>query len=189
MMEESEEKPPLPPAPALSPDLVISYNELSEDNKRLFLVMFRYLWGCVAPARRFTGFGGVLSSFWAVDLLRVRAGVNPSELAILTFIYNKTRQGREFISSKEVYNSLICPEVTYLSLIAIISRIKKSGYIVRSSKDPAHPYQRRTINTRQKIFIKLSPLGVHIIEDMEYKLYRMLVDGCYSDLTGIKKTR
>jgi hypothetical protein len=173
--------------PALSPDLLIDFNTLSDTDKKLFLKMYNYLWGCVAPAGRFVGYGGVLYTFWAVDLLRSRSAVSSLDLAILTYIYHLTNKGRKFIKSKILYKGAYLFGMSEKLFIEKLSRVKAAGYLARSSYDPARKYNP---GLKQKSFISLSSQGVQLIETMEKDLYKILIDGVYNDLTGQhKKTR
>jgi hypothetical protein len=176
-----------PVPPSLSPELLSIYLGFNEENKRIFLKMFNYLWSVVAPARKFISFGGVLYAYWAVDLLRERAGLCSSELSLLSYIYQVSNKGRNFIHSNLIYNSAVLQNIVDSSKQRKINDLKRRGYLIRSTWDANAPYLSRS-RSRQPVFIKLTYEGVRLIEGIEKDLYKILVDSSFNDLTtGINK--
>ena len=170
--------------PALSPSLLLTFNSLSEDDKRLFLQIFKYLWGRVIPFTRFTGTGGILHSYWAIEFLRYHSGLTAWDLSILSYIYQATKQGKKYIHSKNLYNKSELLNTSAALLSDRLSLLKRSGYLVRSSFDPARSYNP---GLKQKQFINVSLKGVRLIEDFERDLYKILVNNCLDDLKGTNK--
>ncbi len=184
-MNKQELSPASPPL--LSPQLNTLYQSLTEDNKHLFVKVFKYLWGVVLPSRRFIGRGAVLYSYWAVDLLRERQKLPPRLLSLLTFIYFITDKGRKYINTNQVYNSSgVLPDLDAKSKQAYLSHLTQRGYIVRSRRNTDDPYYQRSY-ARRPVFIRLSPSGLALIEGIEKDLYKILMRSTLEDLTGNKK--
>jgi DNA-binding MarR family transcriptional regulator len=173
-------------SPSLSPELNSIYQSLEFNNKRIFVKVFRFLWDVVAPASRFTGFGGVLYSYYAVDFLRIRLNISPAELSVLAFLYSVTGKGREIINSSKVLGCVALDYMTVKGRNYVFRKLKKAGYITRSTRDTSAPFLSRSYS-RQPVFIRLSSSGVRLIEDMEKDLYKVLVNNCLDDLKGTKK--
>jgi len=175
--------------PSLSPTLLTTYLSLNSDMRRLFVKIYHQLWEYVCPLNRFVKHGGVLYSYWAVDLLRLRAGLTSSELAVLAYLYHLSNGGRNVVHSEKVYSEAVLPDLIYTSKQQLLHDIKGKGYINRLTRDPATPYLQRSVAWRP-VFIKLTPDGIQLIEDMEKDLYKILVNNCSNDLTtgSYKKT-
>ena len=126
--------------PSLSPELTILYLGLSENNKTIFRKIYRFLWGVVCPYSRFIKYGGVLYSYWLVDLLRMKYNINTSELSILTFIYHISVNGRKYIHSNQVYFGPATTYLTHQGKQSYLTKLRAKGYILRSHKSPDHKY-------------------------------------------------
>lgn len=174
-----------PPSPSLSPSLLNSYNMLTDVNKKLFNKVYRYLWG-VVNSRRFVDRGGVLSSFWAVDLLRDRYKLNTSELSLLSFLYQITCRGAVVVHSDQVINSGALPHLLLISKNRLLVTLKHRGYISRSTRNPATPYYSR-YTFRNPVYITLTRSGVEVVENIERDLYKILLHSSLDELTGNKK--
>lgn len=173
--------------PSLSPELVNLYQSLSIDQQRLFIKVFRYLWGVVLPAQSFRGRSGPLRSYWALDIVLRSYSLSPALLSLLTFIYYMTQEGRKYICTADVYsNNSILPYCNAGSKQDYISMLKRRGYLSRSYSNPDQPYLKRSFR-RQPVFIKLSPAGVHVITGIEKDLYKLLLNTSLNDLTGKNK--
>ena len=179
-IENSETFPP----PSLSPSLLIDFNSLSGCDKDRFILMYRYLWGCVLPAGSFAGASGVLRSYWVAEYVRYHSGVTVWDLSILSYMYYATKKGKKYIHSKNIYNRADLFHTSPRWLADRLTLLKRSGYVVRSCSDPGRKYNP---GLKQKQFVNLSSKGVQLIKDMERDIYRILVDGCLTDLTGTKK--
>jgi hypothetical protein len=172
--------------PSLSPALTTLYSTLSPDNKQIFVKVFKFLWSVVIPARRFTDSGGMLYSFWLVDLLRHRSGLSSSELSLLTYLYQVTEKGNKTIHSNIIYNGMLLPDNIRVSKQRLLNGFKRKGYIIRLTRDPSVPYLRRSIS-QQPVFIKLTSSGVRLIEGIEKELRKILINSSLDDLTGANK--
>ena len=117
--------------PSLSPELTELYQSLNDNNRVIFVKVFRFLWGVVCPLSRFTGYSGVLHSYWIVDLLRERSGLPPSYLAILTYVYHVTNKNKTFIHSRVLYSGVVLPGVLLSSVRQYVSNLIKLGYLTR----------------------------------------------------------
>ena len=89
-----------------------------------------------------------------------------------------------YIHSKNIYNRADLFHTSPRWLADRLTLLKRSGYVVRSCSDPGRKYNP---GLKQKQFVNLSSKGVQLIKDMERDIYRILVDGCLTDLTGTKK--
>jgi hypothetical protein len=174
------------PPPSLSPSLSSVYSSLSPEMQKIFIRVFRFLWNYVSPLRKFTSPGGVLYSYWAVDMHRVKIDLTPSELSMLTYLYQVTCGGISTIHSDIVYNSAILPHILKQSKQGILNDLKHRGYITRLTRDPSAPYLQRSIS-RQPVFIRLTSKGVGVILGIEKDLYRLLYNTSLNELTGANK--
>jgi hypothetical protein len=175
----------LPAVPSLSSSLSVSYSLLPDDLQRLFIKVFKYLWG-VVHYRRFKDTGSVLMSLWAVDIIRSRCSLSRSELAILTFIYQMSNKNTKLLHSDSVYYSGVCPDLKITAKKNILSLMVKRGYVVRSYTDPSKPYLQRSFASRP-VFLCLSSSGVLLLQGIEKDLYRLLLRSSLDDLTGKHK--
>lgn len=172
------------PLPSLPSDLNSLYLSLPDDMQRLFIRVFRYLWGVVNGWRY-----GFVPLFWAVDLLRLRFSLTSSELTVLTYIYYASHKGKRFIHSDLVYNGTILQDLIYKSKQGVLNDLKHKGYISRSTRDPGQPYSQRAQHNKQPVYISLTPAGIKLIEKCERDLYNIIMNTSLDDLTGNKKAR
>jgi hypothetical protein len=172
--------------PPLTPSLNSAYLSFNSDMRRLFVKIYHHLWNYVNPLSRFTGHGGVLYSFWVVDLLRVRLGLTSSELAILSYLYQITDKGTNTIHSDSIYNSAVLPHVLKQSKGAILYDLKCKGFISRSTRNLSEPYLSRSYSSHP-LFISLTSSGVRVIEGIEKDLYKILLNTSLNELTGTNR--
>ena len=184
--EKQENRAPSLAPPSLSPELNGLYQSLNLDNKMIFLRVFRFIWGVVAPVSRFVKYGGVLYSYYAVDFLRVRYGLTSSQLSLLSFLYHVTGKGQQITDSWRVYNAFILPELTRDAKKSVLRSLKLRGYVSRSTRNTSLPYLSRSYS-RHPVFINLTSSGVRLIETFEKDLYKILVNSSFEDLAGTKK--
>jgi len=151
--------------PSLSPELLEMYNSLSDANKQIFVKVFRYLWGVVCPLSRFVRFGGILHSFWAVDQLRDKYGLNDTRLVLLSYLYQVSNAGKKVIHSETVFNSMVLPNVTTSTKRRELFRLRHDGYITRTRRDPARLHYVSGFSPGNA-FIVLLPSGVSLIEKL-----------------------
>lgn len=175
----------LPASPPLSPGLLLSYQVLDDNLKPLFIKVFKYLWG-VVHRRRYFAPGDVLLNFWAVNMARRSASLSLSQLAILTYIYQMSNKGKIFIHSDSIYNVDMLPGAKRPAKINAISILIKRGYLFRSCKNTDQPYLKRSY-TLHPVFIRLTPAGITLIEGIEKKIYKFLLNTSLNDLTGVNK--
>lgn len=171
------------PSPSLSspelPERLLSlYLVQSNDNRRLFMRVFRWLWSYLNDRRV-----NVVSSFWAVDLLRVRSSFPLSHLVLLSYLYQVSSKGANVVKSDDIYNSPILPGFTTGAKSAIITILKNSGYLVRSWSDPSAPYLSRS-HASHSIFIKMTGKGVKFIEDLNREVNNIMMRQSLADITG-----
>jgi DNA-binding MarR family transcriptional regulator len=172
--------------PSLPTALNSLYQSLDLDNKRLFLKIFRFIWGEVLPLKRFVNFSGILYSFWAVDILRSRLGLSPSELSALTYLYQVSKKGKLIVRSSVIYEANILPSVVPSSRVVLLNSLKRAGYITRQTRNTQAPHYSSSYS-KTAVFLRLSPAGVRLVEDMERDLYKVLVNNCLDDLKGTNK--
>jgi len=168
----------VPSLPSLSPGLINSYNLLNDELKRLFNRVFRYLWG-VVNAKRVT----VVSSYWAVNYFRALCSLSPSELTILSFMYQMSNKGANIMRTDQIYISVL-PDLKRTAKMNIISLMVRRGYITRSRRNDLSVHLQASHDVRP-IFVKLSPAGVRLIEGIEKDIDRLLLRSSLNDLTGV----
>jgi len=186
MNNQTEKQYPGLSLPPLSSSLKIIYSNLNSDMKRVFLKIYRHIWDAVCPLSRFVGYSGVLYSYWAVDRLRLRAGLTTSELAVLAYLYQLSKGGRNVVHSDKVYSGAVLPDLTLRTKQTLLYDIKEKKYITRSTSDPSAPYLQRS-HSRQAVFIHLSPSGMALIEGIEKGLYKLLLKTSLDEITGANK--
>jgi len=182
-MRSKYKTPPPGSTPPLNPELNTLYNGLDENNKAVFIKVFKFLWGCVCPLSRFIGFSGVLHSFWAVDLLRDQSGLTTSQLSLLTFIYQATDKGKNYILVKSILAGPVVPHLATISKGQTITNLRRLGYLTCAHHIPATATLPRSYS-RHCLFIRLSPSGVRLIEDIEKDLHNILMRTSLDELTG-----
>jgi len=174
------------PAPSLSSNLTAVYLSLSSEMQRFFIRVFKLMWNYVNPLRRFTGHGGVMYAYWAVDMARVKIDLTPSELSMLAYLYQVTDRGNNTIQSDKIYNSVVLPHIVTASKQGILNDLKHLGYITRLTCDPSAPYLSRSFS-RQPVFVKLTSKGVSVIQGIEKDLYKLLYNTSLNEITGADK--
>ena len=188
MIEEITKSTKLSSAPSLSPSLTTLYQTLNVNDRRLFVKIYRYLWGVVAPASRFVRSYGLLYSYWALDLLRVRADLTTTELSLLSYLYQVTNKGRKYIHTAAIYNSAVLPGLVEHTKCCRITDLVRRGFIIRNWRDPiANKYTSRYFGWRSPVFICLTPSGVALVENIEKDLYKLLLSTSLDDITGRNK--
>ena len=174
------------PAPSLPPTLLTLYSGLNEENKQVFYKVFKFLWGELLPVHKFTGYSGLLYSFWAVDLVQRYSGLASSSWAVLSYLYQITKHNKRYVKSIDVYESSILPGVLTSTKQKILSSLVVAGYVVRSFRDPDNPHYKKSFLTHP-CFVRLSPSGVRLIETFEKDLYKILINSSFEDLSGTQK--
>jgi hypothetical protein len=177
----------LPPAslPSLSPSLVISYQSLTIDMQRLFIKVFKYLYS-VAHIRRYYDPGGLLSSWWAVDVVRSRCSLSGSEFSILMYIYQMSNKGAKVLHSDNIYYSPVVPKIKRTAKMAVLCSLVRSGYLSRNTRNTQDPFYSRSVSPHP-VYISLTRKGVQLIEGIEKDLYKLLLRSSLDDLTGANK--
>lgn len=155
-----------PSSPSLPSELRGLYGALPEPAQRLFNRAFTKLWYKVLDSRKFTRYGGVLSVYWTVMILRRKHNITENELAVLSLLNILTEQGKLTINSIEfmkVYSDIILQHDTFRK---VISALKRHGWIERFNHDPAQPYLQRGV-CNNPVFIRMSPAGMTLIKQIE----------------------
>ncbi|MDD5356443.1 MAG: hypothetical protein PHY56_07910, partial [Candidatus Omnitrophica bacterium] len=159
-------------------NLNLLYQVLNNDMRPLFMRVFRWLWSYLNDRRV-----NIVSSYWAVDLFRVRSSLPLSHLIMLSYLYQVSSKGANVIKSDDIYNSPILPGFTIGAKSAIITILKNSGYLVRSWSDPSAPYLSRS-HASHSIFIKMTGKGIKFIEDLNRDVNNIMMRQSLADLTG-----
>lgn len=173
--------------PSLSPQLNSLYQVLNDDMKRLFVRMYKYLWGVV------NGYSvrscGVVSYYWLLSRVAASSGLGPSELAVLSYLYMMTNKGTKLIHSNIVHNSGVLPGALSITVQRVTWDLKHAGYITRHTKDPGQPYNQRAQHNKQPVYIRLTPAGLRVIEDMTKEINKLLLNTSLNDLTGVSNKK
>jgi DNA-binding MarR family transcriptional regulator len=144
------------------------------------------MWNYLNPLRCYTGHGGVLYSCWAIDMLRVKIDLTPSELSMLAYLYQVTDRGKSTIHSDIIYKSVILPHIQIASKQGILNDLKHRGYISRYTHNSSAPYLQRSFS-RQPVFIRLTLKGISVIQGIEKDLYKLLLNTSLDEITGANK--
>ena len=166
------------PAPPLSPALSVLYSNLSIDNQRLFIKVFRYLWGYILRCRSSYD---VLHLYWCVDALRIKYSLTNGQLSLLTYLYQITDKGKYIIKSTQLQKSSSL-HLGKQYLADLLIDFKDQGFITRLSRDPTLPYLTRSIS-RQKIFIQFTSKGVALVDNINADLKRLVINSTIDDVT------
>jgi hypothetical protein len=185
MNNKTENTNYLPP-PNLSSPLKIIYFNLNSDMRRVFLKIYRNIWDAVCPLSHFVGYGGVLYSFWGVDLFRMKYRLASSELAVLTYLYQLSEGGRKVVHSEKVYSGMVLPDLTLRTKQTLLYDIKEKGYITRSTWNLDEPYLSHSHHKRP-VFIHLTSAGVNLIKGIEKDLYNLLHNTSLNEIIGTNK--
>jgi hypothetical protein len=175
-----------PVPPALSPALRTLYLSLPNEYKQIFNKVFIFLWDYVCPMKSFINNGGLLHSYYVIDLLRSRYKLSTNQFSVLTYLYQITRKGADIVHSERVYNGLSLADASKVVKESTLRRLRKRNLIKRLYYDPAQPYLSR-FRSNNPEFIQLLPAGVTIIHDIEKETYRLLRYSSLDDLTGANK--
>ena len=167
----------VPDLPTLPKQLNSLYQVIPKESKRLFIRVFRWLWVYLNGKRV-----NIVSSAWAVNLLRLRAGFTSSELAYLCFLYQVTNKGVNSVRSEVVYSAILVPGMVNISIVTIINTLKLRGYVVRAWSDPAYPYL-SAARSSHPIFIRMTAKGVKFIEDLNREVNNIMMRQSLADLT------
>jgi len=165
-------------APSLSPSLSVLYSNLSNDNRRLFIKVFKYLWGYVLNRRSQYD---VVHLFWCVERLRIKYSLTSGELSLLTYLYQLSERGKYIIKSTQLFKSSSL-HLSSRTLEPLLTKFKDQALIVRLSRDPTQPYLTRSI-ARQKIFIQFTAKGVAFVDTIEDDLRVLLINSTIDDVT------
>lgn len=173
---------PAPP-PSLPFDINSIYLGLDNKMQRLFIKVFKWLWGYVnGVASR----SPLVFNYWAVDSVRRKYKLTSSELAVISFIYFVSNKGARCVRSEYLYNSGVLSHMLRHSAETLLNDLKHKKLIVRFTSDPSFPYLSRSY-AKQPIFIKLSASGVKLIQTIDKDLYNMMLNTSLDDLTGRNK--
>ncbi len=176
---------PLLSLPSLSKSLILSYQVLGDDMKRLFVKMYKYLWGIVNLYS--VRSCGVVSYHWLLNKVAASSSLAPSSLAVLSYLYMMTNKGKRLIHSDIIYNSGVLPGALPVTVGRVLWDLKHAGYITRHTKDFNQPYSQRAQHNKQPVFICLCPAGVRVIENITKDINNLLLNTSLDDLTGANK--
>jgi len=171
--------------PSLSGVLQLDYQVLDDDMRRLFIKIYKYLWGVVNA--RSVKRCGVTSYFWLITRVSLSSGLSPSSFLLLSYLYMVTNGGKKYIHSNTVYGSCSIPGAMPGTYQRVMWDLKHAGLLSRHHKDPDQPYLQRAQHNKQPVFIALTRAGVQLIEGIEKDLYKMLLNTSLNDLTGQNK--
>ena len=132
---------------------------------------------------RFKKFGELFYSYWIVDLLRESYNLKTWELSLLSFIYHVSDRGRKYIYSNQVYSGYVATNLTRQGKQSYLTKLRSKGYIKRSHNSPDLPYFYHQ-NVREKVFIKLTPVSIYLIQDIEKELRSILMRTSLDELAG-----
>jgi hypothetical protein len=175
-----------PVPPSLSPALRTIYLTLSLEEKQLFNKVFMLMWDYVCPLKSFVNSGGILHSYYVIDLLRSRYNLTTNHLSALTYLYQITRKGADIVHSQLIMNSLFMADAQQLMKYRTLAELRTRFLIKRHYFDPSQPYLSR-FRSNNPEFIELLPAGVTIVHDIEKQLYYLLRNTSLNDLTGVNK--
>jgi hypothetical protein len=170
--------------PSLPNSLNSFYNSLDSFNRGVFVKIYRYLWGVVNW--KIINRGEYVASYWLLYGQMVRADLSPYGFALLSYIYYMTDRGANTIHSSKIYNSDVLPGYKTSSIQVILTRLMTAGYIKRYTRDLSGSYL-SVSRSRHPEFVKLSPEGLKLVEDMTKNINKILLNTSFNDLIGANK--
>ena len=183
---ESSLSSPLIKSPPLLRDMKELFQVLSSDNKRIFTKLFDYLWRYSLSQRYFKTYTGVLYSYWLVEDYRSKAGIFPSHLAMLSFLYYISEKGKFIILPDRVFSPEVLPHLADSTRRHVLNILMTKGYIVRTNFNSNEPYLKRS-RARGKPFIRLTPKAINFLQAYEKFLRVSLHDSSWNQITGAKE--
>ncbi len=162
----------------MSQDLQILYKALNDADRRLFSQIYTKLYYYINGRKP-----DIFTSWWCVNLVRASASLPCSELALLSFLFSLSGGGVDVVSSDVLYRSKILPNYNKISYTTALGRLKRAGYISRSTSDPSRPYLSRS-HRRQPVFIKLTGKGIKFCNDINREVNNILMRQSLADITG-----
>jgi len=169
--------------PALPEDLIQLFDALPEDNKRLFLKLYKYLWDMILPYSRLKRSGGLIYSYWIMDNICKRHGLHPGQFSLLSFIYHVSGSGSKFIHSDVVYLGSWLPDGSKHTKLHYLYMLRAAGFILRSNRSPDHsPEFNKHIRTN--VFIKMTTKGIDFIKGIEKEIQDYLYNSSIDQITG-----
>jgi len=173
--------------PSLSNHLNGLYQVLNDDMRRLFIKMYKYLWGVV------NGYSvrscGVVSYHWLLNRVAASSSLSPSSLVLLSYLYMMTNKGTKLIRSNTIYLSGVLPGALPITVQRVTWDLKHTGYITRHTKDPGKPYDHSAQHNKQPVYIKLTAKGLQVIEGMTKDINKLLLNTSLNDLTGVSNKK
>lgn len=160
----------------LSSDLADQYRRLSAPHQHLFLKLFRQIFNYLLPATRITSHGGVLFTYYLVNQSRKDFGLSVGDLDLLTMIYHLGSGGRETLRTDKLRE--IYPNLSNRHFVSL----RKKGFIQRYTWDPHVPAY-RSQRSHRPIFVRITPAGITIIEEVENKLRKILYRSAIANVT------
>ena len=177
----SSSSPPCSPSDSLSgvsKKLKLLYQALNDADRRLFVRIYTKLHYYINGRKP-----DIFTSWWCVNLVRASASLPCSELALLSFLFSLSGGGVDVVSSDVLYRSKILPNYNKISYTTALGRLKRAGYISRSTSDPSRPYLSRS-HRRQPVFIKLTGKGIKFCQDVNREVNNILMRQSLADITG-----
>jgi hypothetical protein len=172
--------------PSLPDSLNSFYNGLNSFNRGVFVKIYRYIWGVVNW--KTINRGEYVSYYWLLYGQAVRLSLPPYSLALLSYIYYMSDQGRNIIHSDKVYYSGVLPGYQPHCISVVLSRLVRQGYIKRSTRDISAPYLARSIN-KHKVFISMTIKGVQLLDGITKDINKILLNTSLNDLTGVSNKK
>jgi DNA-binding MarR family transcriptional regulator len=165
----------------LSSDLADQYLRLSASHQQFFLKLFRQIFNYLLPATRLTSHGGVLFTYYLVNQSRKDFGLSVGDLDLLTLIYHLSAGGRETLRTDKLRE--IHPNISSRHFVSL----RKKGFIQRHTWDPLIPAY-RSQRSHRPIFLRITPAGITIIEEVEIKLRKLLYRSTIANATTAAST-
>ena len=157
--------------PCSSPSSVSSVflSSLSTEQQQLFYKLWRSLYDEMMTLKSFTDMGGVLSCYWLVDKLRMEHNLRPAEFALLSLLWNATKQGKEYTTIDSL--SSLSPR-SFEFLRNSMQVLTKLGYIRRSrmTKNPKDSPSRG----KSGRYISLSDSAIKLMNFLHSELREMI---------------
>jgi hypothetical protein len=161
----------LPPLPSLSLDLFSRYQSMSEEERKLFRVLYRAVFNHLSPVSSLAS-SGALSYFFVLRPLIDKFGLLPMDLCVLSKCWVLSGGGRTaFIRTNRFTSNERNRIVHFMS----------RGYTSGSHFNPLQPYSKRSL---RPIWLSLTPSGVQLYREINKAFLSGVLAFHLNDVTG-----
>jgi hypothetical protein len=153
-----------------SPSLSSAFlSSLTIEQQQLFYKLWRSLYDEVMTLKGFTNMGGILSCYWLVDKLRTQHNLRPAEFALLSMLWNATKQGKDYTTIDSL--SSLSPR-SFEFIRSSMQVLIKLGYAKRARM--TKNLESASSRGRTGKYITVSDSGIKLMNSLHSELREMI---------------